>query len=99
MSIFVHTVYSGVATDDEWFKLEKIRRMDKAFTNQIGLFHEKILSSVEGAHKPTGGFDLSNEQKKTLDLSLSESQVKMILDAYDRYYNWLLKVYNSHLKR
>ena len=66
MSIFVHTVFSGVQNEEEWFKLEKMRRMDKAFTNQIGTFHEKILSSVDGWHKPTGGFDLKNEERKII---------------------------------
>ena len=40
--------------------------MDKAFTNQIGVFHEKILSSVEGWHKPSGGFDLANSSRKII---------------------------------
>ncbi len=64
MALFVHTVFSGVLDENEWFKLEKIRRMDKAFTNQIGAFHEKILSSVTGWYKPSGGFDLANDDKK-----------------------------------
>ncbi len=66
MTIFVHAVFSGVKTDDEWFKLEKIRRMDKAFTNQIGLFHEKILSSIDGWRKPKGGFDLECIERKII---------------------------------
>lgn len=66
MSIFVHTVFSGINNRDEWFTLEKMRRIDKALANQIGLFHEKILSSVPGWHKPTGGFDLANHNKKII---------------------------------
>ena len=69
MTVFIHLAFTGIESQEEWFAFEKAKRMDKAFTNAIGAFHENVLSCIPGWYKPEGGFDLrSDEQKIVMEI-------------------------------
>ena len=85
MTVFVHLAFTGKASQKEWFAFEKAKRMDKAFTNAIGSFHEKILSYVPGWYKPEGGFDLRSDKRKIV-IEIKNKHNTMNAIAIDRTY-------------
>lgn len=52
----------------DWIRSEKNRQIQKTLSNDIGMFHQKILGSVKGWDdlKVGGGVDLVNEEKKII---------------------------------
>ncbi len=64
--VLLHCSLTGLETKQDLLKAEKWRRLDKAFSNAIGKFHEEVLCSVSGWYKPKTGFDLRNDQEKII---------------------------------
>ena len=64
--VLLHCSLTGLESKQELLKAEKWRRLDKAFANAIGTFHEEILCSVDGWYKPKTGFDLRNDKQKII---------------------------------
>ena len=70
ITVFTHLAFSRIQSKKDWFDFEKSRRVDKAFTNAIGKFHESVLESIPGWHKPESGFDLRSNRRKKVCLKL-----------------------------
>jgi len=51
---------------EDWLKLEKNRRIDKALTNFIGEFHERVINALPSWKKPKRGFDARNDDLKII---------------------------------
>lgn len=66
LSACLHIAFGDGIDSEAWLRMETSRRIDKALSNGIGVFHEQVLSSIEGWEKPKTGFDLRNEDKKII---------------------------------
>lgn len=103
--ILLHGAFSDLNSREELLKKERWRQLDKGFSNRIGAFHETILASVTGWHKPEGGFDLRNDQKKiiveiknkhnTMNSASAEKTYENCLQFYRSNRDW--KVYLAHI--
>ncbi|MES1023613.1 Eco47II family restriction endonuclease [Gloeocapsa sp. BRSZ] len=51
---------------EDWLQKERSRQIQKTVQNQIGHFHENILSSVPGWQKLRQGVDICNEERKII---------------------------------
>ena len=66
LPVLLHGAFSGLDTEAKLLERERWRQLDKALTNQIGRFHEQILASIQGWHKPAHGFDLRHDGQKII---------------------------------
>ncbi len=51
---------------EDWLQKERSRQIQKTIQNQIGDFHENVLSSVPGWKKLKKGVDICNEERQRL---------------------------------
>ena len=89
-----HCVLKPCTTED-WFASEKLRRLDKGLTNAIGIFHEDVLKSLEGWHKPTRGFDLRNDDRKIV-AEVKNKHNTMNSSSADRIYGDMYHFIRQH---
>lgn len=51
---------------NNWIKNEKMRQRQKTLQNVIGIFHQKIISSIDGWENIDDVFDVENKDKKII---------------------------------
>lgn len=62
-SMEIDIASSGFSSIEDWEKMEKRRQNQKTMQNNVGLFHEKVLSSVAGWRKNKMGVDIEDESR------------------------------------